>query len=1032
MFLVDTSIRRPVLTTTLILMVAVLGMFSLSKLPVEFFPPIEFPMVTISTVYPGAGSEEIETLVSKPIEEAVGTVKGIKNIESSSQDGISLVMAEFHMGTDVDVAAADIRAQINQAKATLPEDAEDPVVIKFDIGAMPVMDLTVMSKHPLEDIYLACDNVIKKELEKIPEVGSVNIVGGKEREILVKLDREKLRMHSVSILNVIEAISRANLDVPSGHITQERSEYTLRLTGKFQTLNELRNLKVTGHRGSTIPLTNIGEVQDSFKETRERARYNKEPVVGISIQKRSEANAVKLSEKVRKTIVELKKRLPDYKVEVVTDRATFIKGSVSEVKNNIAIGIILTALALFLFLHSFRGTIIVAVAMPIAIISTFIPLLASGFTINFMSLMGIAISVGILVNNSILVLENTHRHLELGKDAKTAASTGTSEIAIAVFSSTITNIVVFLPIAFMSGIVGQFFRQFALTIAFATLFSLLVSFTLTPMMASVMLRPAGNKQNNSGLLANFFARWDRLFVRFREGYRRLLLWGLKRRAVMLLSAGALFIATLLLLPLIGFEMMPQADEGYFTIDAELPVGATLSQTDQTMKEIEQIVSRIPEVKGLYTTVGKVSGMFGGSTGVNAGQLKAELIERRKRKRNTREVVEALRYQLAKVPGITTLTIKATSGMEEGEGEAPIQIQITGENLTQLHKLARRVKQKTEETPGTVDVDLDWRIGKPELIVQPDREKMAKLGITVAQMAQVLRSSFEGELAGTYSEGGEEYDIRIQLDLRDRAHPTDVGEIMLTTSQGKLVPLSGVAQISRVVGPTRIGRKNYQRMIKVSSFIGRESLGKVVQEIKRSIKDISLPAGYRIHYGGEVEWMEESFRDLYIALALAVVLTYLILAGILESFLQPFIIMLTLPLALIGIFWTLFLTGKTISILTLMAMVMLVGLVVNNAILLLDYIKVLKALGKGRDEAILEACPIRLRPIVMANLTTIIAMIPLALGFGFAGSMRSPMALVIMGGLIASAGLALLIIPVVYTLFDDLIKGVRSQHSTNQL
>ena len=1026
MSLIDTSIRRPVLTTTLILMVAVLGVFSFSKLPVEFFPPIEFPMVTISTVYPGAGSEEIETLVSKPIEEAVGTVKGIKNIESSSQDGISLVMAEFHMGTDIDVAAADILAQINRAKSTLPEDAKDPVVIKFDIGAMPVMDLTVRSKHPLEDIYIASDKVIKKELEKISEVGSVNIVGGKEREILVKLDREKLRMHSVSILNVIEAISRANLDVPSGHITQERSEYMLRLTGKFQTLNELRNLKVKGLNKDAIPLTSIGKVQDSFKEMRELARYNEEPVVGISIQKRSEANTVKLSEKVRKTIVGLKKRLPDYKIEVVTDRATFIKGSVSMVKNNITIGIILTALLLFLFLHTFSGTIIATIVMPVAIISTFIPLLAFGFTINFMSLMGIALSVGILVNNSILVLENTYRHLELGNDSKTAASAGTSEIAIAVFSSTMTNIVVFLPIAFMSGIVGQMFRQFALTIAFATLFSLLVSFTLTPMMASVMLRSVGNKENKTGLLANFFARWDNLFVRFREGYRKLLIWSLKRRTVILLSAGALFIATFLLFPLIGFEMMPQTDEGYFTVDAELPVGTTLSQTDQTMKQIEQTVFRTPEVKGLYTTLGKVSGTFSGSTGVNIGQLKVELIDREKRKRTTEEVVEALRHQLAKVPGITTLTIKAVSGMEEGEGEAPIQIQITGENLAELHKLAQRVKQKTEETTGTVDVDLDWRMGKPELVVEPDREKMAKLGITVAQMAQILRSSFEGEVTGTYSDGGEEYDIRVRLDLKDRANPADVGKIILTTSQDKLIPLSEVAQISRVAGPTRIARKNYQRMIKVSSFIGRGSLGKVVQEIKRSIKDISLPAGYNIHYGGEVEWMEESFRDLFIALILAVVLTYLILAGILESFLQPFIIMLTLPLALIGIFWTLFLTGKTISILTLMAMVMLVGLVVNNAILLLDYIKVLRSSGKGRDEAILEACPIRLRPIVMANLSTIIAMIPLALGFGFAGAMRSPMALVIIGGIIASGGLALLIIPVVYTLFDDLISKVKKR------
>ena len=1024
MSLIDTSIRRPVLTVTLILMVAVLGIFSFSKLPVEFLPPIEFPIVTISTVYPGAGSKEIETLVSKPIEEAVGTVKGIKNIESSSQDGISLVMAEFHMGTNVDVAAADIRAQINLTKSTLPEDAKDPVVIKFDVGAMPVMDLTVRSKHPLEDIYIASDKVIKKELEKIPEVGSVNIVGGKEREILVKLDREKLRIHSLSILNVIGAISRANLNVPSGRITQERSEYILRLMGKFQTLNELRNLKIKGSSGDAIPLTTIGDVQDSFKEMRELARYNDEPVVGISIQKRSDANTVKLSEKVRKTILVLRKILPDYKIEVVTDRATFIKGSVSMVKNNMIVGIILTALLLYLFLHTFSGTIIATVVMPIAIISTFIPLLASGFTINFMSLMGIALSVGILVNNSILVLESTHRHLELGKDAKTAASTGTSEIAIAVFSSTMTNIVVFLPIAFMSGIVGQFFRQFALTIAFATLFSLLVSFTLTPMMASVMLHSVGNKQNSFGFLANFFAWWDSLFVRFREGYRRLLLWGLKRRAVILLSAGILFIASFLLFPLIGFEMMPQTDEGYFIVDVELPVSTTLSQTDQTMKQIEQTIFHTPEVKGLYTTVGNASGTFSGSTGVNIGQLKGELIDREKRKRTTEEVVEILRRQLAKVPGITTLTIKAVSGMEEGEGEAPIQIQITGENLAKLHKIALMVKQKTEETTGTVDVDLDWRMGKPELVVRPDREKMAKLGITVAQIAQVLRSSFEGEVAGTYNEAGEEYDIRIRLDLKERANLSDVGKIMLITSDNKLVPLSEVAQISRVAGPTRIARKNYQRMIKVSSFIGRGSLGKVVQEIKRRLKDISLPAGYGIHYGGQVKWMEESFRDLYIALILAIVLTYLILAGILESFLQPFIIMLTLPLALIGILWILFLTGKTISILTLMSMVMLVGLVVNNAILLLDYIKVLRSSGKGRDEAILEACPIRLRPIVMANLSTIIAMIPLALGFGFAGAMRSSMALVIIGGLIASSGLALLIIPVVYTLFDDLINKVK--------
>jgi hydrophobic/amphiphilic exporter-1 (mainly G- bacteria), HAE1 family len=1020
MFLSNASLKRPIAISTIIFAMVVVGAFSYLKLGLDFMPRIDMPYVTVFTVYPGAGPEEVESLVSEIIEDAVSEVDGVKHVRSTSMENISQVFVEFEMGRNVDFAAIDVRGKVDLIKSRLPEDAEDPIILKFDVNAKPVMNLVLVGDRPLNELYDFVNDFVKDQLTKIPGMASVDVIGGKRREIQILVDQNSLAAHGITIMHVVGALAQENIDLPSGHVTEARREYSIRLKGEFDTVEEMRCIDIQTSFGKTIRLTDVAEIRDTFEEQREQASYNGRSCVGLVLKKRADANTVKVVARVKEELLTIRQSLPTgVEIEVVNDDAGFIQGSVSDVIDNMLIGVLLTALILFLFLHNLKETFIAAVSMPASIIATFTLIHFAGFTLNIMSLMALGISIGVLVTNAVVVLENIHRHMVIGDSAGYAAEKGTSEIALAVLGSTLTNVVVFLPIAFMSGLVGQFFLQFGLTVTFATVVSLLISFTLTPILSAKLLKPEDVKPREQGMQARFFRMWDKAYDRFAGFYGKLLGHALRHRWLVIALSVAAFTASMAVIKHLGAEMVTEPDRSELVISVEMPPGTPLALTDNTLTKVEEIVNL--EFKSLvtatYVKLGKIEGMFGKSAqGVHLGEVLVLLKDKADRDRSAAELLTEIRQALADVPA-ATIVVQQTSAI--GGAEAPLQIEVSGKDLDTLSMIAEKVYRIVRETPGSADVDTTSRPGKPELSIFPKRQKIKDYGLTVAQIAGILRVNIEGFVATEYRIGDKEHDIRVKLAKSDRRNIDQVKNFLVPLRDGSTILLSQVADIFESQGPTQIIRKNKQRLVIISCNVTDRSLNEVASDIKGQIDKIDFPPGYGVFFGGMVERMEESFGDMLVAFLMAVILTYLVLAALLESYLQPLTIMLTLPLALIGVFLSLYITGKTINIFSMMAMVMLVGIVVNNAILLIDYTTVLRSKGKSREDALLEACPTRLRPIIMTNLATIFGMLPIAVGMGWGAELRSPMAIVTIGGLLVSAVLTMLVIPVVYTFFDDL-------------
>lgn len=1051
MFLADISIKRRVMMTMIILSFAVIGLYSLGDLGIDMFPEIEFPFVVVMTIYPGAGPEEVETLITKPIEEEIGSINGVKTIQSVSQEGLSFVFIEFQYGVEVDIAGIDVKEKVDAIKYLLPKDIEAPSISKFDINAIPILNLAVSSPRPLEEVHKLTEDVIEQELAKIQGLASIELVGGREREVRIEADKNALASRGLGLMNIIMAIQSENLNVPSGRIVDGRKEFSIRMASEFASVEELRQLKIAVPEGTPIRLTDVARVIDDFEEQRELARFNNIASVGMNLIKRSDANTVQVAKEIKKSVAKLQETLPaDVKIDIARDRSLFIEDSVADVTSNIILGIMLTALVLMIFLQDWQGTLVAAIAMPLSIVSTFTLLKFAGFTLNMMSLMGLAISVGILVANSIVVIENIERYKKLGKSPKEAASKGTSEIAIAVAASTLTNVVVFTPIAFMSGITGQFFRQFGLTVAFATMFSLIISYTLVPMMSSLKLKKGVYvvfaavalfmTYNSMGLLTTLIiiaalamfilmeklsfkrraaAKWDNFYDGLVESYRNTLRWAISHRKTVVFVIIGIFLLSLPLARYLGSEFMPESDQGSFSISVEMPAGTAFDETDNVLNSIEKVVSQQPEVQSFYTALGQSeSGEFSATAGVNLGVVVVQLADAEFREASTDDIINRLRPKLASIPA-AKLTLAAISFIGGGGG-GDLQIEITGPEMDELNRLSQQIAVIVSETPGLVDVSSSFKIGKPELYITPKRGEISDAGLTAGQVAMSLRNMIEGNVAGKYREAGDEYDIRVRLSERDRGSLENVGDFLITTMNGP-VQIARVADLQYREGPATISRKNKERMVSVMANTAGTTIGEAQAAIEEKLKTLELKPGYKVYFGGMSEMMAESFTELLKALALATILTYMLMAAVLESYKNPFIILLTLPLAIIGVILSLLISGKTISMLSLMAVVMLVGIVVNNGILLIDYIGLLRKDGRGLREAILEACPIRLRPIIMTNLATILGMLPLAMGLGAGGEFRSSMAVVSIGGLITSTIFTLYLIPVIYASFEGMRK-----------
>ncbi len=1018
------AITRPVVIIMLFAALSVLGYQSYRQMPVELFPRIDIPIITVVTTYAGAGPREIETLISKPLEESISSLNGVKTVQSSSQEGLSVVPVEFNVGTDLDGAANEMRSRIEAVRGRLPREAQAPVLVKASLSSVPVLVFGVSGSRPAFEVRQIAEDRIKDRLAKVTGVASVSVVGGQQREVQVEVDKTRLQAYGLSITQVAQALNAENLNLPGGAIREGRQEYAVRTVGEFKTLDEVLNVRLATPSGTLILLRDVAQVSGGFAERTQLSRLNRQESVGLIVQKQADANTVQVVDGVKHELARLRRDLPgDLITRVAYDQSTFLNDSLADVRLSLALGALLAVLVVYLFLHNLRSTAIVALAIPTSILAAFTPMLFAGFTLNMMTLLALALSTGILVDDSIVVLENIHRHRNLGELPRDAALNGRSEIGLAALAITFTDVVVFVPIAFMGGVVGQFFRQFGLTVATVTLFSLLVSFTLTPMLASRWFsRRQRNEEVGRGLAARVFSRFDAFYDQLDHRYRRVLAWALDHRWTVVALGLAALVVVLPVAGFLGFEFLPSADQGQFSVTIETPAGTNLATTNLAVAQVEDLLAKQPEVESMFTTVGSTAGAvsFGSSTqGANTANISVTLVDKAKRRRSDTQVIAALRQAATSIAGAK---VRAETTSFGGSG-APVQIGLLGDDFDTLNRVAGQIAARVKQVPGTLDVDTSWRVGRPELQVQVDRLRATSMGLSTGMVAATLRTAIQGATDTKFRTGGQEYDIRVRLPEAQRQAPEDVANILIASPDGRPIYVKDVAEVTLATGPTQISRRDRQRMVVVSASLAPGYFfGNAQRDITRRIADVPL-TGVALQWSGQAEQLSESSGQLGQALLLSVILVYILMAALFEGFLSPFIIMFSLPMALVGAILGLLVGGKTLSIISMIGIIMLVGLVTKNAILLVDYTNTLRARGHDRREAILEAGPTRLRPILMTTLALIAGMTPTALGLGPGAELRSPMAVAVIGGMIWSTLLTLVVIPVVYTFVDDLTRFV---------
>lgn len=1018
MALTRVAIQRPLFTLMVILAVVVLGLVSATRLGVDLLPSINIPVVTVSIVYPGASPEVVEQLVTKPVEDAVAGMAGLDSIRSISSEGVSAVIVTFKDNVDADVAAIDVEKRINAIRAQLPQDIQPPSIVKADINAQAVMTLAVWGDRPPEQLYRLADEKIRPRLEQINGVGRVSLIGGRQREIQVKADPAKLRAYGLTLPQLTAVIAQENLNLPGGRIEQQGREVNLRVDTRLGGVQDIEGLVITVlPNGAVVRVSDVATVEEGLKEQRTITRTNGKDTVLIAVSKQSSANIVQVTDSIHKQLGSIRSMLPqDVHFEIVYDSSTFIRHSVNDVQRELQIAVVLTGLVLLVFLHSWRSTFIVLLAIPTSLIATLAVMAFLGFTLNIMTLLGLALTVGILVDDSIVVLENIFRWLHRGVDRRTAALQGRSEIGLAAIAITFVDVVVFAPFAFLTGQTGGFFKQFGVVIVVATLFSLLVSFTLTPLLASRLL--SLEDERGRGPLAAFGRWWDRRFAALERRYRAALRWALRHRPVVILSGIAALVISLAIpaAGLIGANFIPELDQSYFSLVAEMPPGAALDSTSAAVGRLEAGLLKIPEVKTVLTVVGQGTSQI--TQQPNVARLDVVLVSPRERHRKPPEVAaEAVKLG----EGVPGLKVRAALPSGAGGLQQPIQVNVYGDDLGTLTRLAAQVERGLAQVPGVQDITNSGAVGSPELVVRVDRQRAADFGLSSQAVAGALRTAYAGTVATQLrKEGQSAVDVRVVGADADRASLDSVGQLpLLSPARGTTFSLSQLAQFTTQDGPAQIDRLNRQRVIIIGANIKGRALNEVSTDVQRVVQSIEVPAGYRIRLGGQSEAQGEAFGQLFFALGLSVLLTYMLLVGLYESLLYPLVIMLALPLSIVGAILALLVTRETVNIFSIVGLIQLFGLVGKNGILLVDYTNTLRRRGLSREEALLEAGPTRLRPILMTTATIVIALLPVALKLGEGSELRAPVALVVMGGMLSSTLLTLLFVPASYTYFDSL-------------
>jgi HAE1 family hydrophobic/amphiphilic exporter-1 len=1008
------SIRRPVFTAMLAVAILVLGLMGFQRLGSDLFPDVSFPAVVVTVPYPGASPVEVETLVMKPLEDSVISLNGIDRVRSFSREGSGQLLVMFHLGVDVAEAASEVRERISQVRYQLPDETREPSIQRFDVSSAPVLTYTLRGEGSLSVLREYADDVLRPAVEQVPGVAAVDVRGGAKREVRVELDRARLDALELTPGAVVRQLRAENLNVPAGHFDEGEREISVRTLAEFQNIEHVRDTIVaTARDGSSVRLRDIARVLDGFEDVRSRSRVNGQEAVTLEIRKQSGQNTVAVAKGTKAAMLELEKAFPaGVTASLIIDQARFIEGNIKQVEEDIVFGGLMAVLVILIFMLDLRSTLISAVALPTSVIGTFFVMYVLGYTLNMMTLLAMSLAIGLLIDDAVVVRENIFKHLEQGKPPRQAALDGTAEVALSVLATTATIVAVFMPIAFVEGMVGQFFRQFGITISAAVIISTFVAFTLDPMLSSRFAASADQKKHTFDWLKRPF-EWVHLQMDLT--YRVLLAWSLRNKLIVgALAIGSLFFMGYVM-GLTGQEFVNAEDRGQFVVEAELPAGTSLEETARVAENVEKEMLSHPEIRVVFATLG-ASGQ------VNKVNWRVVTSTKLERTESLTELKEVARQAAQKLVG-ARISVTDPAFVEGAATEAPIMINVRGEKYAEIERVTHGIEKILRATPGVGDIQVRHSPGRPELSVSIDRVRAADRGLSAAEIAMALRTAIEGEEAGKLRQEGQKQDIpiRVRLDERYRGDAATLANLSLSTARGP-VKLGDVVNIERSVGPQVIERENRYRQVTIwATPIGRP-LGDVAAEFQPRIAELELAAGMSIFYDGQLRLMNENNQAMGLALMLGVVFIYIVLASQFESFIHPLTIMVTLPLALVGGILGLFLTRNTLAMGALIGMILLMGLVTKNAILLVDRAIVrVRDRGESPLQAILEAGPERLRPILMTSAAMTLGMLPTAISNAEGSEFRAPMAIAVIGGVISSTLLSLVVVPVFYLTIEN-IKG----------
>jgi HAE1 family hydrophobic/amphiphilic exporter-1 len=1010
--LADLSINRSVFAVMLIAALTVFGLLSYPRIGVDLFPNVEFPVVTVLATYPGGDPETMESKVADPIEEAINSLSGIKALQSTNLEGVSQIVVEFELEVPAEQAVQDVRDKISGILAQLPEGMDTPVVQKFDVGAAPILAVALAGELDPRVLTELADKTVKERIQRVAGVGGVDLIGDREREIRVLVDPNRLAGVGLTVQDVSQAIRSQNISLPAGSFERGVQEITVKTKGEVKTADEVADILLSSAPGTSLRIRDVARVIDGMEDARSASYLDERSAVGLVIRKQSGANTVSVAKEVRKALEEIRPRIEKAgaSLTIPTDNSVYIERSIHDVQFDLVFGAVLAVAIILLFLRDLRATIISAVAIPTSVIASFALMEWLDFTFNNMTMLALSLSIGILIDDAIVVIENIHRKLEDGAPPMQAASEGTAQIFLAVVATTSSILAVFVPVALMKGIIGRFFYQFGITVSVAVAVSMLVSFTLTPMLSSRFLRPHHGKPNivSRGV--------ERMLVVIDNAYGRIVGWALRHRFLVLLFAGAAFAGSIVMVSQVKTEFLPPEDRGEFNVNVELPTGTSLAATSAVAQAIAEDIRRsVPSVVNTFTTIGGA----GSNEQVNRALIQVVLTPSKQRGYHQEDIMAWVRARVGKLKEavVTAQPINAVGGSQFRS--QPVQFYVRGSDMEELIKATDALKAELAKTKGFVDLDTTYRGGKPELSIEINREAAASLAVPVANVASTVRALMAGDPVSEIKDGVNVYDITVQLPEAEQANVGALAGLQVRSMNGTLVDLANIVTVERTSGPSQIERQARQRQVTVLAGLEGLPLGEATKVVDAAAAK-TVPSHLVTGYIGMADTMGESFGYMGIALFLAVILVYMILAAQFDSFIQPLNIMLSLPLSVVGAFGGLFVTGKTLNIFSMIGIIMLMGLVTKNAILLVDFANQLRAEGKPVHEALVQAGIIRLRPILMTTAAMIFGMLPVALAISEGGEVRAPMAICVIGGLITSTLLTLIVVPVGYSLSEGMV------------